>query len=112
MAELDAGDGILLLDEFRKTAERLDKGIVPDAEIADGTAAAPLDLGRFHHHEARAAGGELAGIIRCQSVGKPLMAEYWCIGGTRRGCATRRPGSTSGKTAAFPTCSRFLTDPD
>jgi len=44
MAELDAGDGILLLDEFRKTAERLDKGIVPDAEIADGTAAAPLDL--------------------------------------------------------------------
>ena len=60
LAELDAGDGILLLDEFDETAERLDEGVVPDAEIADRPAAAPLDLRRFHHDEAGAAGGSRA----------------------------------------------------
>jgi hypothetical protein len=24
----------------------------------------------------------LPAFIKCQSVGKPLIAEYWCIGGT------------------------------
>ena len=62
MAELNAGDRILLLDEFDEAAERFDEGIVPDAEIADRAAAAPLDLGQFHDHEAGAAGGELAGV--------------------------------------------------
>ena len=62
MAELNAGDRILLPDEFDEAAERFDKGVVPDAEVADRAAAAPLDLGRFHDHEAGAAGGEFAGI--------------------------------------------------
>jgi hypothetical protein len=62
MAELDAGRGILLLDEGDETAERLDELVVPDAEIAHGAAAAPLHLGRFHDDKPRAAGRELAGI--------------------------------------------------
>jgi hypothetical protein len=62
MAELDAGGGILLLDEFDEAAERLDELVVPDAEIADGAAAAPLDLCRFDHNQPDAAGRELAGI--------------------------------------------------
>src|SRR5262249_6522721 len=62
MAKLDTGDRILLLDEFDETAERLDELVVPDAEIADRAAAAPLDLGGFHDDEPGAAGRELAGI--------------------------------------------------
>src|ERR1700754_1091247 len=46
MPELDAGDRVLLLDEFDQARQRLDEFVVPDAEIADGAAAAPLDLRR------------------------------------------------------------------
>ncbi len=62
MAELDAGDRILLLDEAGDAAKRRDELVIPDAEIADRPAAAAFDLGGFHDHEAGAAGGELAGI--------------------------------------------------
>src|ERR1700758_3655314 len=62
MAELDAGDSALLVDELDQPLQRLDESIVPEAEIADGATAAPLDLGGFDHDKARAAGGELAGI--------------------------------------------------
>jgi hypothetical protein len=62
MAELDPRHSALLVDEFHQPAERRDEGIVPDAEIANGAAAAPLDLGRFDHHEPRSAGGKLAGV--------------------------------------------------
>ena len=53
MAELDAGHRILLLDECDQPAERLDKLVVPDAEIADRAAAAALDLGRLRRRQAR-----------------------------------------------------------
>jgi len=77
MAELDAGCRVLLLDEFDETAERFDKGIVPDAEIADRAAAAPLDLGRFDDDEAGAVRRRTCRrSSRCQSVGKPFTAEY------------------------------------
>jgi hypothetical protein len=62
MAELDPGDRVLLLDELDQPLERLDEGIVPDTEIAHGAAAAPLDLGRFDHDEAGAAGREFSRI--------------------------------------------------
>jgi hypothetical protein len=35
----------LLFDEFHQPAQRRDEGVVPDAEIADRAATAPLDLG-------------------------------------------------------------------
>src|SRR6476620_7316654 len=59
MTKLNAGCRVLLLDEFDETAERFYKGIIPDAEIADRAATAPLDLCRFHDDEACAACGEL-----------------------------------------------------
>jgi hypothetical protein len=62
MAELDSRRRILLLDEFDEAAQRLDEAVIPDAEIAEGAAAAPLDFCGFDHHEAGAAGGKLAGI--------------------------------------------------
>jgi hypothetical protein len=62
MTELDTGDRILLLDEFDQAFERLDEGVVPDAEIAQRAAAAALDLGRLDDHEAGAAGREFSGI--------------------------------------------------
>jgi hypothetical protein len=62
MAELNPRDRALLLDEFDEAAERFDKGIIPDAEVADRAAAAALDLCRFHDDEAGAAGGKLAGV--------------------------------------------------
>jgi hypothetical protein len=82
MAELDAGDGVLLLDEFDEAAERLDELVVPDAEIAERAAAAPLDLGGLDNDEPCPPAANLPAFIKCQSVGKPLIAEYWCIGGT------------------------------
>jgi len=45
MTKLNARHRILLLDELHQTTERLDEAIVPDAEIAQRTAAAPFDLG-------------------------------------------------------------------
>jgi hypothetical protein len=72
-AELDAGDRVLLLDEFDQTAERFDERIVPDAEIAERAAAAPLDLGRFDHHEPGAAGRELAGVHQVPVGRKALV---------------------------------------
>ena len=57
-------------------SQRLDKGVVPDAEIADGAAAAPLDLGGFDNHETGAAGRELAGIHQMPVGRKPFTAEY------------------------------------
>src|SRR5215831_10955185 len=47
VTKLDAGDRALLPDEFDQPPERLDEDVIPDAEIADGTAASPLDLGRL-----------------------------------------------------------------
>ena len=41
--------------------------------IADRAAAAPLDLGRFHDHQARAAGGVAAGIHQVPVGGEALL---------------------------------------
>ncbi len=62
VAELDAGDRVLLLDEFDEAPERLDEFVVPDAEIADRAAAAPLHFCRLDDNETGAAGSEFAGI--------------------------------------------------
>src|SRR5437868_4984392 len=61
VAELNARHRILFFDEPREPAQRLDEGVIPDAEIAHRAAAAPLDLGGFDHHEGRTTGCELAG---------------------------------------------------
>ena len=58
------------------------KCIVPDAEVADGAAAAALDLGRFHDHQPGAAGGIAAGIHQVPVGGEALVGGYWCIGAT------------------------------
>jgi hypothetical protein len=76
MAELNAGDRILLLDEFDEPAERLNEGVVPDAEIADRVAAAPLDLVNSTTTRPAPPAANLPAFIRCQSVGKPFTAEY------------------------------------
>jgi hypothetical protein len=62
MAELDTRHRVLLLDERHEAAQRLDELIVPDAEIAKRAATAAFYFRGFHDDEARAAGGELAGI--------------------------------------------------
>src|ERR1700743_3205780 len=45
MAELDAGDRILLLDELDQTAQRRDELVIPDTEIAERAATATFHLG-------------------------------------------------------------------
>src|SRR5215467_7007695 len=72
MSKLNAGDRTLLLDEFDQTLQRFDKSVVPDAEIAQCAATAPLHLGRFDDHQTRAARGELAGIHQMPIGRKPL----------------------------------------
>src|SRR3989440_7937032 len=62
VAELKAGHRVLLLDEPHEPAQRLDEGVIPDAEIAHRAAAAALDLGGFDDDEAGTAGCELAGV--------------------------------------------------
>ena len=58
VAELDARRRPALMHEIDDAREVRHEGIVPDAEIAEGAAAAPLDLGRLDDDEAGAAGGE------------------------------------------------------
>ena len=57
-----AGDAILGTDELDDAGQAGDEGVVPQAEIAHGAAAAPLDLGAFDHHQPGAAGGVAPGI--------------------------------------------------
>jgi len=72
MSELNAGDCTLLLDEFDQTLQRFDKGVVPNAEIAQCAAAAPLHFGRFDDDQTRAACCELAGVHQMPVGRKPL----------------------------------------
>ena len=53
MAELDPRHGPLATNEFSGTPEPWN-----EMAVADGAAAAPPDLGRFHDHQAGAARGE------------------------------------------------------
>src|SRR5258708_39433505 len=62
MTKLDSSDSVWLFYESDETRERLHKSVVPNAEIADGAAAAPLDLCRFDDDQARAAGREFSRI--------------------------------------------------
>jgi hypothetical protein len=107
VSELDTGGRALLPDELHQAAQRRDEGIVPDAEIADGAAAAPLDLGRFDHDKPRPSGGELAGIHRCQSVGNPFTAQYWCIGGTTMRLRRLMPRMVIGENSSRPDIGTF-----
>jgi hypothetical protein len=92
----------LLLDELDQALQRLDKLVVPDTEIADGAATAPLDFCRLDDNETGAAGREFPAFIRCQSVGNPLTAEYWCIGGTTMRLRSSRPRMVSGENSNIP----------
>src|SRR3954447_22725213 len=62
MTKLNSRSRVLLLDELDDAFQRLDGNIVPDAKVAPGAAAPPLDLGRLDHNEARATSRELSGI--------------------------------------------------
>jgi hypothetical protein len=62
MPELDARHRIVRPDEVGAARKAGNEFIVPQAEIADRAAAAPLDLGGFHDDQAGAAGGVAAGI--------------------------------------------------
>jgi hypothetical protein len=72
MAELDAGHRIVRPDEVDAALEAGNEGIVPQAEVADRAAAAPLDLGRFHEDEAGAA-GRVAPDIHQMPVGREAV---------------------------------------
>jgi hypothetical protein len=106
MAELNAGDRILLLDEFDEAAQRLDEFIVPDAEIAKRAAAAAFYFCGFTTTRPAPA-ANLPAFIRCQSVGKPFTAEYWCIGGTTLRLRSARPRMVSGENSS----TSFMADP-
>src|SRR4051812_28069540 len=55
MTELNACKRVLLLDDLDEALQRLDKDVIPDAEVAQGATAAPLDLGRLDNHQSGAA---------------------------------------------------------
>ena len=55
MPELDARHRVVQADEIDAALQAGNEGVVPQAEIADRAAAAPLDLGGFHDDEAGAA---------------------------------------------------------
>jgi hypothetical protein len=62
----------LLLDELDQALQRLDKLVVPDTEIADGAATAPLDFCRLDDNETGAAGREFSGVHQVPVGGKSL----------------------------------------
>ena len=55
VAELDARHRVVQADEIDAALQPGNERVVPQAEIADRAAAAPLDLGRLHEDEAGAA---------------------------------------------------------
>src|SRR5258708_11868308 len=63
MTKLDSCDPVLLLYESDETRDRLHKSVVPNAEIADGAAAAPLDLCRFDANQAPPPAPEFSPIL-------------------------------------------------
>jgi hypothetical protein len=91
---------LLLLDEFDEAAERLDELIVPDAEMADG--AQPRRSTFVDSTTTRPAppAANLPAFIRCQSVGKPFTAEYWCIGGTTMRLRSSTPRMVNGENSS------------
>ena len=52
MPELDSRHGIMRLDEVRAALQARDERVVPQAEVADRAAPAPLHLGGFHDDQA------------------------------------------------------------
>jgi hypothetical protein len=44
----------------------------------------------------------LPAFIKCQSVGKPLIAEYWCIGGTTMRFFSVTPRIVIGENSSVP----------
>lgn len=72
VAELDARGRAALADEPGHARELGHERVAPQAEIADGAAAAPLDLGRFHDHQAGAAGRVAARVHQVPVVGEAV----------------------------------------
>ena len=62
MAKLDRRHGALRADKIGQPRDVGNEIVVPEAQIADGAATAPLNLGRFDHHQASAACGETADV--------------------------------------------------
>src|SRR5260221_11370837 len=55
----------------------------------------------------------LPAFIRCQSVGKPFTAEYWCIGGTTMRLRSSTPRIDIGENSSISDMFGFLwPDPD
>src|SRR5213596_1646970 len=50
----------------------------------------------------------LPAFIRCQSVGKPFTAEYWCIGGTTMRFFNSTPRIVIGENSSVSDISDFL----
>src|SRR6185437_16130554 len=62
MTELDAGHGAMRADEGGAAREVRNECVVPQAGIADRTAAVARYLGRFHDHESGTALSIFAGV--------------------------------------------------
>ena len=60
--QLDAGFGAAAMNEIDDPLEMRHEGVIPQAEVAHRAAAAPLDLGRLHHHQTDTARCIPAGI--------------------------------------------------
>ena len=73
VAELEARHRIVQADEVGAALEARDVGIVPETEVPHRTAAAALDLGRFHDDQPRATGGEPARIHQVPVGGEALL---------------------------------------
>src|SRR5260221_6016237 len=50
-------------------------------------------------------------FIRCQSVGNPFTAEYWCIGGTTMRLRSSASRMASGENSSIPDIYHFLVRP-
>ena len=61
------------LDEIGQTLDPGDELVIPQRQIADGAATAPVDLGAFDEHQPRAAGGEPADIHQVPVGGKAVV---------------------------------------
>ncbi len=72
MPDLDPRHRVVLPDEIDAALQAGNECVVPQAEIANGAAAAPLHLGGFHEHEAGAA-RRIAADIHQVPVGRETL---------------------------------------
>ena len=72
LAELDAGETAMLLQECRDAPQGRDLLVVPEAEIAGRDASVALDRGGFDDHRSGAAERELAQVHEMPVIGQAL----------------------------------------